>query len=232
MLKVGVVLSGCGVQDGSDVAEAVLTLLALERGGAHIVALAPDGEQAEVVNHYTGQEERLEGRHTLSEAARIVRGKIQSFTEVSAHDVDALILVGGLGAARNLCTYVNDGANATVNPEIGRLIADLNGLGKPIGAIGYSAVVVALALQGRETGTSPVLSVGDDASIVIDLQKLGVEHTQTRVDQVCIDKSNKIVSTGGFLMAQSIGEVEPSISKLVEHVLGFAREINATYAGA
>lgn len=232
MLKVGVVLSGCGVQDGSDVAEAVLTLLALERGGAHIVALAPDAEQAQVVNHYTGQEERLEGRNSLTESARIVRGKIQGLTEVSAHDIDALIIVGGMGAAKNLCTYVNDGARATANPDIARLIADLNGLGKPIGALGLAPVVVALALQNREVGTAPVLTVGDDASVVLDLQAMGVEHTQTRVDQVCIDNANKIVSTSAFMLGQSAGEIEPGINKLVEHVLGFAKETNATYAGA
>ena len=232
MLKVGVVLSGCGVQDGSAVSEAVLTLLALERGGAHIVALAPDTEQAQVVNHYTGQEERLEGRNSLTEAARIVRGKIQGLTEVSAHDLDALVLVGGMGAVKNLCTYVNDGASATVNPEVARLIADMNGLGKPIGAMGLAPIVVALSLQGRPAGAPIVVTVGDDANAVMDLQAMGVEHTQTRVDQVCIDNANKIVSTSAFSLAHSIGEAEPGISKLVEHVLGFAREINATYAGA
>src|SRR5438045_1024255 len=115
MSKVGVLLSGCGVEDGSEIYEAVLTLLALDKAGAQIVALAPDTEQAQVINHYTGDEVRIgEGsvRDVLAESARIVRGKIVSINEVSAHDIDALIIPGGYGAVKNLCTYATDGVNA------------------------------------------------------------------------------------------------------------------------
>ncbi len=46
MPKVGVMLSGCGVEDGSEIYEAVLTILALERNGATVQAIAPDIDQA------------------------------------------------------------------------------------------------------------------------------------------------------------------------------------------
>ena len=104
MIKVGVVLSGCGVQDGSEIYETVLTILALEKAGVSVLAMAPDVEQAEIVNHYTGAETRMETREVLSESARIVRGKIQAISAVSEQDLDALILVGGYGATKNLCT--------------------------------------------------------------------------------------------------------------------------------
>src|SRR4028119_1915616 len=112
MPKVGVLLSGCGVQDGSEVYEAVLTILALERAGATVQALAPDVEQPRIVNHYTGQETRLEARNVLTESARIVRGKITSTTSVSAHDLDALIIVGGFGVLNNLSSYSAEGESA------------------------------------------------------------------------------------------------------------------------
>ncbi|HTY20012.1 MAG TPA: isoprenoid biosynthesis protein ElbB, partial [Geobacteraceae bacterium] len=35
--KIGVVLSGCGVYDGSEIHEAVFTLLAIDRNGAEAV---------------------------------------------------------------------------------------------------------------------------------------------------------------------------------------------------
>ena len=54
--KIGVVLAGCGVFDGSEIHESVLTLLALERAGAEAVCLAPDKEQLHVINHLTGEE--------------------------------------------------------------------------------------------------------------------------------------------------------------------------------
>ena len=46
MKKVGVVLSGCGVYDGAEIHETVLTLLAIARNGAQAVCFAPDKQQA------------------------------------------------------------------------------------------------------------------------------------------------------------------------------------------
>jgi enhancing lycopene biosynthesis protein 2 len=191
MPKVGVLLSGCGVQDGSEVYEAVLTILALERAGATVQALAPDVEQSQIVNHYTGQETRLEARGVLTESARIVRGKISSTTSVSAHDLDALIIVGGYGVVKNLCTYAVDGEDATINTDVERLIQELNGLGKPIGAMCAGTTLVALALREK----SPTLTIGTDGSAAAGLVRLGTRHTTTEVDQIFVDDANNIVST-------------------------------------
>lgn len=221
MPKVGVIFSGCGVQDGSEIYESVLTLLALERGGAIIQAIAPDIEQAHVVNHYTGEEVRGESRGVLAESARIVRGKIISSKEVSAHEIDALILIGGYGAVKNLCTYAADGDAAVVNTDIARLIQEVHGLGKPIGAMCAAPIVVALALRGK----SPVLTVGNDAATALGLEKVGAQHSVTGVDEVYVDAQNKIVSTAAFMLAQTPLEAEPGINKLVELVLQMAREL-------
>ena len=232
MIKVGVMLSGCGVEDGSEIYESVLTLLALEKAGATAIATAPDIEQAQIVNHYTGQETRMETRHVLSEAARIVRGKIVAASEISAHDLDALILVGGYGAAKNLCTYAADGVAATVNPDVERLIIELNALGKPIGAMCIAPVVVALALRNRKNNALvPTLTVGEAGDVATHLQRLGVKYISTGLDQICIDEHNKIVSTAAFMMAETPAQAETGITKLVEHVVGMVRETNATYQG-
>lgn len=74
MKKIGVVLSGCGVYDGSEIHEAVITLLALARHGAEAICFAPDKNQTDVVNHLTG-ESMAETRNVLTEAARIARGR-------------------------------------------------------------------------------------------------------------------------------------------------------------
>ena len=42
MPKIGVVLSGCGAQDGAEIHESVITLLALDRAGADVTIMAPD----------------------------------------------------------------------------------------------------------------------------------------------------------------------------------------------
>lgn len=74
--KIGVVLSGCGVYDGTEIHEAVLTLLAIARSGAQAICFAPDKPQADVINHLTG-EAMAETRNVLIEAARITRGDIR-----------------------------------------------------------------------------------------------------------------------------------------------------------
>ena len=75
MKKIGVVLGGCGVYDGSEIHEAVITLLAIARNGAQAVCFAPDKPQRDVINHLT-VEAMPEQRNVLVEAARIARGDI------------------------------------------------------------------------------------------------------------------------------------------------------------
>ena len=215
MPKVGVLLAGCGVQDGSEIYESILTLLALEKAGASWTAMAPDVEQAHVVNHYTGEEDRQSTRRTLTEAARLVRGKISSINEISAHDLDALIIPGGYGVAKNLCTFAVDGAEARVNPHAERLIQELHGLGKPIGAICIASVLVALALPNQNLQ----LTVGDDATTSLALTRIGAQHRITKVDEIWVDETNNIVSTPAFMLANSVGEAETGINKLVTQVL-------------
>jgi len=106
--KVGVLLSGCGVYDGAEIHESVLTLLALDRAGARIACMAPDMEQLHVMNHYS-QSESDEKRNVLVESARIARGDIQNLAEVDASQMDALIIPGGFGAAKNLSDFAVKG---------------------------------------------------------------------------------------------------------------------------
>ena len=231
MIKVGVMLAGCGVEDGSEIYEAVLTILALEKAGVEIVAMAPDVEQAYVINHYTGQEARESARYVLTESARITRGKIAGVQTVSAHGLDALILVGGFGAARNLCTYVNDGAKAVVNPDVSRLIGEMHGLGKPIGAMCIASVVVALALQGKTRSTLQI-TVGNDEKTANDLAALGANHNVANVDEICVDSANQVFSTPAFMLANGPLQAQSGIEKLVEYVVGVARKTEQTLSRA
>ena len=228
MSRIGLLLSGCGVQDGSEVSEAVLTLLALERAGADILPLAPDVMQSQVWNHYTGQEVREEARGVLAESARITRGKVAAANTVGAADIDALILIGGFGAAKNLCTYSTDGANATVNPDIERLISQMHGLGKPIGAMCIAPVVVALSLhhQGTHRPQPLTMTIGNSADTAKDLETLGVRHMEARPDQICIDDANNVVTTPAFMLATTAFECEPGITKLVNEIVERVNKLN------
>lgn len=92
MKKIGVVLGGCGVYDGSEIHEAVITLLAIARNGAQAVCFAPDKPQRDVINHLTG-EAMPEQRNVLVEAARIARGDILPLVQARAETLDALIVL-------------------------------------------------------------------------------------------------------------------------------------------
>jgi len=86
MARIGVLLSGCGVFDGAEIHESVLTMLALDRAGAEIICMAPNVEQHHVINHLT-QEEMAEKRNVLVESARIARGEIKDIKEVKGVDL-------------------------------------------------------------------------------------------------------------------------------------------------
>ncbi len=77
MPRVAVCLSGCGVFDGTEIHEAVLTLLALDQAGAEIVCCAPNIPQTAVVDHTTRSPQPGPARNVLVESARIARGNIR-----------------------------------------------------------------------------------------------------------------------------------------------------------
>lgn len=220
--KVGILLSGCGYEDGSEVYEAVLTILALERAGAQVRALAPDMDQNDVINHYSGQEARGEAlgpaSSVIAQSARIVRGKVTSIGEVSGHDIDALIIPGGFGVAKNLCTFAVDGVDADVHPDVRRLITEMHSLEKPIGAICIAPVLVALVLGDK----NPTLTIGNDGKFALAIQKLGARHQETGLTDIAVDTSNKIVSTSAFMLAKDALDAEAGINKLVAKVLELA----------
>ena len=134
MPKVGVVLSGCGVNDGSEIHEAVITMLELDKANADMVLMAPNIDQLHVINHATG-DEMDDSRNVLVESARIARGNIKDIVEITSDDVDALIFPGGFGVAKNLSDYAMAGAECSINPDVQRLSKDIHNDGKPIGVI-------------------------------------------------------------------------------------------------
>ena len=216
--KIGVVLSGCGVFDGSEIHEAVLTLLALDRAGAAALCMAPDIEQHHVVNHLTGKESNGETRHVLAESARIARGKIRDIATVKASEVDGLIFPGGFGAAKNLCDYAFKGTDCTVNSDVARLAREVHAAGKPIGVI-CIAPVLAAKMFGTE---HPQLTIGNDQDVAKGVEKLGVIHVACTATEFVVDRERKIVSTPAYMLGQSIGEVASGIDNLVRILLELA----------
>jgi enhancing lycopene biosynthesis protein 2 len=217
MPRVGVLLSGCGVYDGAEIHESVLTLLALDRAGAETVCTAPNVDQYHVVNHLTG-EATDEKRNVLVESARISRGEIRDLAEVKGADLDALIIPGGFGAAKNLSDFAFKGPDSEVHPEVRRLLAELVDAGKPIGAICISPAIVAKALADKK----PAVTIGSDAQTAEAIQTMGAEHKVCTVDVFHLDEKNRIVSTPAYMLGPGIKDVAVGIEKLVDQVLNMA----------
>ncbi|MEI8355465.1 MAG: isoprenoid biosynthesis glyoxalase ElbB [Deltaproteobacteria bacterium] len=214
MKKIGVVLSGCGVRDGSEIHEAVFTLLAIDKNGAESVCMAPDLEFKEV-NHLTMQETGAK-RNVLQEAARIARGKIKDIKVVKGSELDALIFPGGFGAAKNLCNCAEKGADATVHPEVARLLKEMVSAGKPIGAICIAPALVAVVL-GKDF--APELTIGNDAATAAEISRTGSRHIDCPATDFVVDKKNRIVSTPAYMLAERISETAEGIEKLVREVI-------------
>ena len=217
MNKVGVVLSGCGHQDGSEIHEAVFTLHALEKAGAEAIIMAPDMDQFQVINHLNGNEDLSESRNILVESARIARGKVVDVASVSGHQLDALIFPGGTGMAKNIFDYSMAGINCTVISDVQRLVVEILEADKPLGAICIAPVMVAKVLEflGR-TGT---VTGGFNVEINNDIKAMGINTIEVGAEEIVVDKENKIVTTPAYVEAKSMNESFTGIEKLVNKVL-------------
>jgi enhancing lycopene biosynthesis protein 2 len=213
--KIGVLLAGCGVMDGSEIHEATLTLYFLDRSGAEYVCMAPNRDQLDVVDHFSNNPVSHK-RNVLVEAARIARGKIAGVETVNAGDLDAVIVPGGFGAAKNLCTFAGDGSNCNVDEGVAKLLRDMHRQKKPIGALCIAPAVLA-RLFGKDSGV--ILTIGSDPGTASALEKMGAKHRNAGVDEVVVDAGNRIATTPCYMLAQSIKEVGAGIEKLVAKIL-------------
>ncbi len=216
--RVGVILAGSGYLDGSEIQEATLTLLFLDKRGAKVTAMAPDVRQMHVVDHVRGEPAGSEARNVLHEAARITRGAIVDVKAVKAEDLDALIIPGGYGAAKNLCTFATEGVKLQVNPDVERLVRDMAAAGKPLGFVCIAPVIAAKVLGAKKVK----LTIGNDPATAAALNALGAVHVDAPVDQIVVDEKNRVVSTPAYMLGPTIAPVAAGIERLVGAVLEMA----------
>jgi enhancing lycopene biosynthesis protein 2 len=216
--RVGVVLSGCGFLDGAEIHEATCTLLSLDRRGAKLVAMAPDVDQMHVVDHLRSAPAEGQRRRVLEEAARLVRGQIVEMSAVGAKDLDALVLPGGYGVAKNLCTFAVDGRSMRVLPAVERLAREMRSAGKPAGYICIAPVIAAKLFGGEGVK----LTIGNDRDTAAAMESWGARHVECKVDEIVVDERLKIVSTPAYMLGPWIAPVAAGIDKLVSAVLEMA----------
>ncbi len=217
MKKIGVVLSGCGVYDGAEIHESVITLLAIDRAGAEAVCMAPNVEQMHVVNHLTGEEAAGEKRNVLIESARIARGEIKDISTVKADDIDALVFPGGFGAAKNLSSFAVKGENCDIHPEVLRLVKEFAAKQKPQAVLCIAPAMMAKIYQ--DAPKKPVLTIGNDKETSGKIEIMGSRHQDCSARDFVLDEVNKIVSTPAYMLGQSISEVAEGIEKTINELI-------------
>ncbi len=217
MKKVAIILSGCGVYDGSEIHEVVLTLLAIEQNGASYRCFAPNITQHHVINHLTGEVSENESRNVLVESARIARGDVEDLSELREQDFDVLIVPGGFGAAKNLCNFALDGDNYTINEQVLAACQAFAKADKPAGYMCIAPAMLPLIYPKGVQGT-----IGTDAGTASLISAKGLVHNDCNVDDVIIDQAHKLVSTPAYMLATSITEAALGINSLVKNVLALS----------
>lgn len=210
--QVAVILSGCGVYDGAEIHESVLTLLAIAKQDAEYTIFAPNTNQHHVINHLKG-EPTEETRNVLVEAARIARGTIKPLSEFTATNFDALVLPGGFGAAKNLSSLAFDGPNCSVETETARAVKETHAAGKPIGALCIAPAVIAKIL-GEVTVT-----IGQDEGTAQAIEAMGGNHMTTDHGEVIVDEANKIATTPCYMLDANILQIAEGAENVVKEVM-------------
>jgi enhancing lycopene biosynthesis protein 2 len=217
--RVGVVLSGCGVFDGSEITEAVAILIALDRRKAKIICMAPNIAQSETINHTTKKPDS-QNRRVLEESARIARGNIRDIAGVRAEELDAMIFPGGYGAAKNLSTFATDGPACKVNEHVERLLREMVKAKKPVGLACIAPVLAARVLG--TAGLKPKLTIGTDKATADAIRAMKAEHQSTGETDIYVDEHNHLVTTPCYMNNVGPWIVYQGADKMVEQVLRMA----------
>lgn len=220
--KVALVLSGCGVNDGSEIHEAVSCLVHLSRHGAQVSCFAPDIDQADVINHAKG-EPAGEKRNVLVESARISRGNIAPLSSLDIDGFDLVVFPGGFGAAKNLCDFAQKGADCTVNPDVERVLKGFHSAGKPIALCCIAPVLAAKVLGTKAGGPGCHVTIGSDEGVAGAIGQMGSENVSKPVTEAYTDQKNRIVTAPAYMYDAKPHEVYEGIGKMIDGALALAK---------
>jgi enhancing lycopene biosynthesis protein 2 len=212
MKKFAVVLAGCGVYDGAEIHEAVVTLLAIDRNKCSYQIFAPDIDQYHVINHLKG-EVTSERRNVLEESARIARGNIQALSEFNPDTYDAIIFPGGFGCAKNLSTFALNGADCEVNPDVENAVLSMVKANKPVGALCIAPAVIARILKNVD------VTIGNDENTAANIEKTGSHHIKTNHGEVVKDSKLKVFSTPCYMLDASISQIADGAENIVKAMI-------------
>ena len=220
--RVGVLLSGCGRLDGSDIAETMLVLLVIERAGGQGICVAPDVDQAGVVDHLTGAG-APGARNARAEAARVAGSDIRALATLEANDIDALIVPGGEGPIATLSDYPEKRELCQIHPDVARLLRGMLQARRPMGFLGLSALLAARVL-GPAAGVR--VTVGSKGTpYAKHAAVMGADVRPCAPEDVIVDQKARVYSTPGFMAEDArLSGVARAVDRLVRAVVGAAKD--------
>jgi enhancing lycopene biosynthesis protein 2 len=219
--KIGVLLSGNGVYDGAEIHESVFTLLAVDENKGEAVCIAPNINQHHVVNHLTG-DEMNETRNVMVEAARIARGDVHDLAEIGSSDLDALVVPGGFGVAKNLTNWAFNGPDGEINANVKRIINEMVSDNKPVVGLCMGPTVIAKALEDANLNEHLTVGSTEEASpfeidtISAGMEKVGAVAEMKTIKEINIDTDNKIITAPCYMMEGSITDVRNNIKQAID----------------
>ncbi len=220
-MKFGILLSGCGVYDGAEIQEATMAMLAIVEAGHEYQCISLNKQQHHVINHLTG-EEQDETRNMMVEAARIARGEVTEVKNVSPADIDALVIPGGFGSAKNFSKWAFLGPEGEIDAEIKLLLVNMINVGKPVCALCVSPVVVAKALEGSAISASMTLGSDQESSpydingFNAGIESVGAKAAMKTIKEIQVDTANKIVTAPCYMMDANILEIRENVKQAIE----------------
>lgn len=225
-MKVGILLSGCGVYDGSEIQETISAMLALEESGVEYIGISINKNQHHVINHIDGSEQH-ETRNMLVESARIMRGNVVDISTITPADIDGLVIPGGFGNAKNLSNWAFNGPDGEILPEVKLLLINLINIGKPIAALCVSPILLSLALKDSKEvptltlGSSKEKSPYDIKAFHEGIEKIGSKSIEKGIKEISVDEKNRIICAPCYMQDTSLLEVRKNARLAIEKLITF-----------
>lgn len=194
-MKVAVILAGCGNQDGSELRETILSMLALDQQGIEWQCFAPQSSFTSI-SHLTG--EPTGTRDGFIEASRIARGEIRPLNELNPIEYDALFLPGGYAVANMLTTYAEDGASFHILPELEKVLHAMHANKLPIVALCMAPLILAKAFAKKKR-LQLTFGPGDFMADVV--QEMGHDWVKCKGDEIAIDPVNRVITTPAYVLS-------------------------------
>lgn len=166
----------------------------------------------------------LSTRSVMEESARITRGNVRNVKELDAGAFDALVIPGGFGVAKNLCTFALSPTDFTVHPEIERSVHAFHFQGKPVGLCCIAPVIAAKLLPGCTVtvGGATESKEWPHAGAAGAIEAMGATHVETADGGLCVDEDNLLVTAPAFMANTTFASVYDGVGRLCGAVVARA----------